>query len=176
MENKQINQLMLAMAKTGISELNIKREGFELTLKRGDKPIGRIEGFSDSFEENPLSRDFEKHRETSVVEEIKQPAQKAALAKEDDTSVYITSPMVGTLYFSPSPNDPKFVKTGDRVEKNTVVCIVEAMKVMNEIKAQTQGVVAEILVENGSPVEFGTKIMRVTPQRQDSARSSSRRA
>ena len=169
MENKQINQLMLAMAKTGISELVLKREGFELQLKRGDKaPVRSFDAFTDTFEENPMHVDFEKHRSGGGVvlqsEESKGGLHKGrAVKEEDDMSVYVTSPMVGTIYYSPSPNDPVFVKVGDRVEKNTVVCIIEAMKVMNEIKAQTSGVVAEILVENGSPVEFGTRIFRITP-------------
>ncbi|QLH35463.1 MAG: acetyl-CoA carboxylase biotin carboxyl carrier protein [Parachlamydiaceae bacterium] len=83
-------------------------------------------------------------------------------SKEDSNAVYITSPMVGTFYTTPSPDDPAFVKVGDKVDKNTVVCIVEAMKVMNEIKSGVAGTVAEILVENGHPVEFGTKLFRIT--------------
>jgi acetyl-CoA carboxylase biotin carboxyl carrier protein len=69
--------------------------------------------------------------------------------------------MVGTYYSAPSPDDPAFIKVGDRIEANTVVCIVEAMKVMNEVKAGVAGVVAEVLLSNGHPVEFGTKIFRV---------------
>jgi acetyl-CoA carboxylase biotin carboxyl carrier protein len=163
MENKQINQLMLAMAKTGISELVLEKEGFKLQLKRGDKaPVRGLEILGDTFEENPMQVDFEKHRQTVVATQPE--AKKATLsAKEDENSLYVTSPMVGTFYYSPSPNDPPFVKAGDRVEKNTVVCIIEAMKVMNEIKAQVTGTVAEVLIENGSPVEFGTKIFRITP-------------
>src|SRR5262249_41293526 len=83
--------------------------------------------------------------------------------KEDLTSIYVTSPMVGTFYANPTPEDPTFVKVGDKVEKNTVVCIVEAMKVMNEVKAGVTGTVVEILVENGHPVEFGTKLYRIIP-------------
>ena len=170
MENKQINQLMLAMGKTGITELVLKREGFELQLKRGEKvPMRSFDGFTDNFEENPMHVDFEKQRAQQAVVLQKEDAkgmslkEKAHTAKEDEMSIYVTSPMVGTIYYTPSPNDPAFVKVGDRVEKNTVVCIIEAMKVMNEIKAQVAGTVAEILIENGSPVEFGTKIFRITP-------------
>ena len=162
MEVKQINQLMLAMVRTGIDELEYKKADFELKLKRcGKGAIRPMEGFPDSFEENPLKQDFEKHKASSPVE-----AQKSATAqeaKEDAPGVYVTSPMVGTIYYSPSPNDPAFVKVGDRVEKNTVVCIIEAMKVMNEVKAQVAGVVAEIFIENGSPVEFGSKLFRIIP-------------
>ena len=157
---------MVAMAKTGISELVIKREGFELQLKRGDKALARnLDAFADTFEENPMRSDFENHRSSVISrsEEMKGSTRTPERPKEDDMSVYVTSPMVGTIYFAPSPNDLAFVKVGDRVEKNTVVCIIEAMKVMNEIKAQVTGVIQEILVENGSPVEFGTKIFRITP-------------
>ncbi len=81
--------------------------------------------------------------------------------KEDVKGVFVTSPMVGTFYTSPSPEDSPFVKVGDKVDKNSVVCIIEAMKVMNEIKANVSGTVAEILVETSQPVEFGTKLFRI---------------
>jgi acetyl-CoA carboxylase biotin carboxyl carrier protein len=74
---------------------------------------------------------------------------------------YITSPIIGTYYASPSPKDAAFIQIGDRVDLDKVVCIIEAMKVMNEIKANVAGKVAEILVKNGDPVEFGTKLMRI---------------
>lgn len=82
-------------------------------------------------------------------------------AKGDVHSKYVTSPMVGTFYAASSPEDPSFVKAGDLVDKNTVVCIIEAMKVMNEIKANLTGAVGEVLVESGQPVEFGTKLFRI---------------
>ncbi|HJZ12173.1 MAG TPA: biotin/lipoyl-containing protein, partial [Acidobacteriota bacterium] len=72
-----------------------------------------------------------------------------------------TSPMVGTFYTSPSPDDPVFVKVGDRVEEDTIICIIEAMKVMNEVKAGMKGQVAEVLIENAHPVEFGTKMFLI---------------
>lgn len=74
---------------------------------------------------------------------------------------FVTSPMVGTFYASPGPDQPSFVKVGDRVDENTVVCIVEAMKVMNEVKAGISGTVAEILTDNAQPVEFGTRLLRI---------------
>lgn len=82
-------------------------------------------------------------------------AQPSADTKE------IISPMVGTFYLAPAPDQPPFVKVGDRVEPNTVVCIIEAMKVMNEIKAEVKGVITEVLVENGKPVQFGDALFRV---------------
>ena len=74
---------------------------------------------------------------------------------------FITSPMVGTFYKTPSPEDPVFVKVGDKVEENTIVCIIEAMKVMNEVKAGVSGVIAEICLDNAHPVEFGSKLFRI---------------
>lgn len=87
------------------------------------------------------------------------PASEAAPAS--DTSTYITSPMVGTFYAASAPDEPPFIKPGDEVDRNSLVCIIEAMKVMNEVKAGLSGTIVEILVENGSPVEFGTKLFRI---------------
>ena len=74
---------------------------------------------------------------------------------------FVTSPMVGTFYVTPAPDEPALVKSGDKVEPNTVVCIIEAMKVMNEVKAGMTGTIVDVLVENGHPVEFGTKLFRI---------------
>ena len=97
-----------------------------------------------------------------------QPAPAAASAETEaaaggDSASYIESPMVGTFYASPAPDAPPFVKTGDRIEKGRTVCIVEAMKLMNEIEADVGGVVAEQLVENGQGVEFGQRLFKITP-------------
>lgn len=81
---------------------------------------------------------------------------------QDKVGNFVTSPMVGTYYATPSPDEPPFVKVGDKVTPQTVVCIIEAMKVMNEVKANTTGTVAELLIENGHPVEFGTKLILIS--------------
>lgn len=168
-EVKQIKELMLAMGRTGVKKLVIKKDDFEIQLEREEKAPLRsgLDAMADSLEENPMRGDFEKHRSSGPVpvESLKAESLKVEsdISKEDVLSVYVTSPMVGTYYQASSPNDPPFVKIGDRVEKNTVVCVIEAMKVMNEVKAGVQGTVAEINVENASPVEFGTKILRIIP-------------
>ena len=97
-----------------------------------------------------------------------QPAPPAASAETEaaaggDSASYIESPMVGTFYASPAPDAPPFVQTGDRIEKGRTVCIVEAMKLMNEIEADVGGIVAERLVENGQGVEFGQRLFKITP-------------
>lgn len=80
---------------------------------------------------------------------------------EEDGIVAITSPMVGTFYLSPSPESPAFVQSGDEVDSGKVVCIIEAMKLFNEIEAEVRGKVVKILVENGQPVEYGQKLMLI---------------
>ncbi|MBS3822029.1 MAG: acetyl-CoA carboxylase biotin carboxyl carrier protein, partial [Phycisphaerae bacterium] len=91
------------------------------------------------------------------------PAPDAKDENPKDNLVEITSPMVGTFYAAPSPDSEAFVKVGDFVGEESVVCIVEAMKVMNEIKAECSGTIAEVCVKNAEPVEFGHVLFRVKP-------------
>jgi acetyl-CoA carboxylase biotin carboxyl carrier protein len=86
-----------------------------------------------------------------------------AAPKEDENLVEIKSPMVGTFYRAPSPESPPYVETGDRIAPDSVLCIVEAMKLMNEIQAEMRGTIVEILVENGQPVEYGQPMFKVKP-------------
>lgn len=151
MEIKQIEQLMRAMVRIGMKKLQFKKGNVELYL---EKEEAFSPNQSEKPAENPLRSDFQKHA-VSPVHEL--PA-----INDDEVSVFITSPMVGTFYASASPKDRPYITVGSHVEKNQVVCIVEAMKVMNEIKSQESGTIAEILIENGAPVEFGTKLFRVT--------------
>lgn len=83
------------------------------------------------------------------------------VVEEAEPAVTINSPIVGTFYRAPSPESPSYTEVGDTFDADTVLCIVEAMKVMNEIKAETEGTVLEILVENGQPVEFGQPLFRI---------------
>ncbi|MBL8718078.1 MAG: acetyl-CoA carboxylase biotin carboxyl carrier protein [Myxococcales bacterium] len=91
------------------------------------------------------------------------PAPAAAAASKDDDSVqYVTSPLVGTFYRAPSPEAPAFAEVGTRIKKGQRLCIVEAMKLMNEIESEVDGTILEILVENGKPVEYGQKLFKVS--------------
>lgn len=164
MEIKHIKELMAVMGRTGTQRLMIKKDGFELMLERQEN--GRvIDQYIDTGDDLALRQDLPsstmalpKGKENHVIVNSAQLAREAAA---DASNVYVTSPMVGTFYSSPSPDDPSFIKPGDKVEKNTVVCIVEAMKVMNEVKAGVSGTVAEVLIESGHPVEFGTKLFKI---------------
>lgn len=164
MELKQIKELMIAMGKCGTKRLSIKKEGFEIELEQQETIPYALESASYEIAAEhphpiairkgpaPLPKPAEHPIPSPVVKEDR---PEAAPGK------FITSPMVGTFYASPSPEDPTYVKVGDKVEKNTVVCIIEAMKVMNEIKADASGTVAEIMLESGHPVEFGSKLFKI---------------
>jgi acetyl-CoA carboxylase biotin carboxyl carrier protein len=167
-ELKHIKELMTAMGRTGIKRLLLKKESFELQLEREENG-----NFKNSDTVPDFSEDFSQRNESSRRADItlsraggELPTTLAASVggseKENSSALYVTSPMVGTFYSSSSPEDYPFVKVGDKIDKNTVVCIIEAMKVMNEIKAGVAGTITEVLVESGHPVEFGSKLFRIT--------------
>ena len=99
----------------------------------------------------------------AVEKEAPQAVAQVAEKKKEDNYTEIKSPMVGTFYRAPSPESPPYVEVGDHVNAETVLCIVEAMKLMNEIKAEMRGQIMEILVENGQPVEYGQPMFKVKP-------------
>ena len=135
------------MKKNSLSEFEMEKEGFKIKLRRASG-----EGKSDEVQVQ--------HYLPPVAPV---PAEVSAVAStpEPSTDPEIKSPMIGTFYRKPSPESESYVEVGDTVTADTVVCIIEAMKVMNEIKAEMSGVVTEILVEDGRPVEFGQALFRV---------------
>lgn len=151
---------MVAMERSGLSKLHLKKGSFELNLERAG-------GLPGNFEEEPVYYEeqgpFHRHprRGGAPLPRSEAPPFQASEEKSEVQGTFITSPMVGTFYSSPSPDDPPYVKVGDKIEKGEVLCIIEAMKVMNEVKAAVSGHIAEILVESGHPVEFGTKLFTI---------------
>jgi len=156
MEVKQIKQLMISMGKHGIKKLSLKKEGVELELER--EPTF-IEAEPLRMVANPMRGDFEKHRAHHGVVIHESPKEEEV--EQEEEGEFIESPMVGTVYYSPSPNDPPYIQVGDKIDENTIVCLVEAMKVMNEVKAGVVGTITEVMVDNAHPVEFGTKLFRI---------------
>ena len=101
---------------------------------------------------------------SSVPQALVQPTSAGTLAAtETDDGVFITSPFVGTFYRSPSPDEPPFVKVGDSFSVGAPLCIIEAMKLMNEIEAETEGAIVEIIAQDGKPVEFGDRLFKIKP-------------
>ena len=125
--------------------LEIRKKDLHIVLKRKGDKIEPIE----EFPEKSFSSE-------EILEEAKEDVQ------EVGNFVYVKSPLVGTFYRAPSPESPPFVEVGSKVKKGDTLCIIEAMKVMNEIKSEHDGVVKEILVENGKPVEYGQVLFILT--------------
>ena len=158
MDLKDIKAIIDLMRKNDLSVFELEKDGFKLKLQKGNggqpiltTPIALAPGLSAAV---PGA--------VPAAGAINETASGAAEGAAADSSLKdITSPMVGTFYRSPSPDAPVFVDVGATVNEDTVVCIIEAMKVMNEIKAETSGVIAEVAVENGKPVQFGQALFRV---------------
>ncbi len=149
MDLKDIKAIIDLMKKNSISEFELEKQDFKIKLKRGSN--GAAVAYDDGSATGYLPPS---------------PAGPAALPAPIQTSatsgqIDIKSPMVGTFYRAPSPEAVNYVEVGSEVNPETVVCIVEAMKVMNEIKAEVHGVITQILLENAKPVEFGQPLFRI---------------
>ncbi|MGK7894898.1 MAG: acetyl-CoA carboxylase biotin carboxyl carrier protein [Xenococcus sp. (in: cyanobacteria)] len=157
---QEIRELISAIAKTDITELTLKSDDFELTLRKDSVlyPSQAIaQEVSPTITETPPTVPLVESPTTETPEAPSSPPidQKKLLD--------ITSPMVGTFYRAPAPDDPPFVDIGDRISQGQTVCILEAMKLMNELESEVSGQIVEILAQNGEPVEFGQVLMRVDP-------------
>jgi acetyl-CoA carboxylase biotin carboxyl carrier protein len=143
----ELKELLLAVNETDISELTLENEGFKLTLRRGAPPVVVTTVAA-----------------TATATEMPTAAPtgpSTSLPPVDLKLFEIKSPIVGTFYRAPGPDDSPFVEVGDRIKPGQAICIVEAMKVMNEIEGEVSGEVVEILVQNSQPVEFDQVLMRV---------------
>ncbi len=150
MELKDIKAVIDLMRKNDLSVFEMEKDGFRLKLQKGsDQPVYSAAA--------PMQLAPPPATPASAAGET--PA--AAAPEKGGALKDVVSPMVGTFYRASSPDSPAFVDIGKEVSEETVVCIIEAMKVMNEIKAETKGVIAEIVAENGKPVQFGQVLFRV---------------
>jgi len=139
---KEIRTLIDLMKKNGLAVFKMEREGFKITLKTA-------------------TADGPTHIVTSAPAAVALPVAEVAAAAPVASGIEIKSPMVGTFYSAASPESGPFVSVGQAVTPDTVVCIIEAMKVMNEIKAEVSGTVTEVFGENGKPVQFGQALFRL---------------
>lgn len=147
MDIKEIKQIVDLMKRYDLTKFEIEEEGFKLGIGRERKmPAAAVAATPPPFPAAPAAN----------------PAPIPDPAKEkEETGVFIKSPMVGTFYRAASPESPPYVEVGLTVEPETVVCIIEAMKVMNDIKAEVNGKILEVLVENGAAVEYGQPLFRI---------------
>lgn len=159
---EKIDELMKLMNERGITKISVKeKNGAEIQIEKCHAKERDFPSFLSppSFLPPPLI-DSPSERGQKDKPSVPKEVEKTPPVRSDGYEV--TSPMVGTFYASAGPGQSNFVKVGDLVTKDSVVCIIEAMKVMNEVKAGKAGVIAETFVENAHPVEFGTKLFRIT--------------
>lgn len=154
----ELRELVAALNQTDIAELTFKNAEFELTLR---KPSA----LRPDVVMSPATPALPPAGSAPVPAPAPPPAPESAPTPAtppvDAGLVDITSPMVGTFYRSPAPDEASFVEVGDRIQSGQTVCIIEAMKLMNELEAEISGEVVAILVENAEPIEFGQPLMRV---------------
>jgi acetyl-CoA carboxylase biotin carboxyl carrier protein len=156
---KQIKQIIDLMKRSELTEFAVEEEGFKLKIRRGTNGLPIVSGPRGS---NPPFAGENIAGAASSQASASAPASVPAGETKDEAGItYIKSPMVGTFYRAPSPESKSFSDVGTKVVENTPVCIIEAMKIMNEIQAETKGTIVEILVENGQPVEYGQRLFKV---------------
>jgi acetyl-CoA carboxylase biotin carboxyl carrier protein len=150
---KDIKAIIDLMKKNSVTEFELEKQDFKIRLKRGGGGVGVMLG-SDEAPVMTLAQS------TTVIPSQGQVLQPVVVASNE---VDIKSPMIGTFYRAPSPESGAYVEVGTEVNPDTVVCIIEAMKVMNEIKAEAKGVITQVMVENAKPVEFGQPLFKIRP-------------
>ena len=155
MELKDIKAIIDLMKKNSITEFELEEKDSKLRLKRGLNGGAPVAQNEDAVPMAPLPAAVPMMPAT-----VQMPV---AVPPVNTGDIDLKSPMIGTFYRSPSPESASYVEIGTEVNPETVVCIIEAMKVMNEIKAEVKGVITQTLVENGKPVEFGQPLFKVRP-------------
>ncbi|CAM3423806.1 acetyl-CoA carboxylase biotin carboxyl carrier protein [Hydrogenibacillus schlegelii] len=168
---KEIRELIRLIDQSGVTHLEWEKEGERLVIKKETPPgltAGREEfhfaapaAGPSGFAGAPPERKAPEGGAPAGGEAQAGGPGPGASAEEEAEIHIITAPMVGTFYEAPSPGAPPFVKVGDRVEPGTVVCIIEAMKLFNEIEAEVSGTIVEVLVQNGTLVEYGQPLFKV---------------
>ena len=156
MDLKQIKQIIDLMKRSELTEFAVEEEGFKLKIRRGATGLPIV---STSPGSNPPLA-YAEPASASAPAPAAAPATPAPAGDEAGVT-YVKSPMVGTFYRAASPESKPFADVGTKVVENSVICIIEAMKIMNEIQAETKGAVLEVLVENGQPVEYGQKLFKI---------------
>ena len=160
MDLKQIKQIIELMKRSELTEFAVEEEGFKLKIRRGTNGLPIVSAARGS---NPPFVGVDTTPPMPVPAQAGQGAATTPAAPKDEVGVsYIKSPMVGTFYRAASPESKPFADIGTKVVENSVVCIIEAMKIMNEIQAEVKGTVVEALVENGQPVEYGQRLFKLT--------------
>ncbi|AZI68389.1 acetyl-CoA carboxylase biotin carboxyl carrier protein [Cloacibacterium normanense] len=158
MDSKELLNLIRFVAKAGVSEVKYKTKDFEINIKT---PLAGCEAVS--YVPQPVA--YQAPAAAPVAAPAAAPAAETKTESTSDDSKYITikSPMIGTFYRKPSPDKDVFVNVGSEVKNDTVVCVIEAMKLFNQIEAEVSGKIVKILVDDASPVEYDQPLFLVDP-------------
>ena len=156
MELKDIKKVVQMMKENDLTEFLLEDEACTLQLKRGSNDVTQVLAAAPQMVAAPVAAAAPAAAAPAAAPAAEAPAADAGL-------IEVTSPMVGTFYSSPSPDTDAFASVGMEIGEDSVVCIVEAMKVMNEIKAEVKGTIKKILVDNATPVQFGQPLFLVDP-------------
>lgn len=156
MDIRELKRLLAAVADADIGEFALETSDYKISLKRGQAAVTQVQVAS-----VPVQAAVPEA--AAAAAPAAAPAESGVAAALDPQLTDVNAPIVGTFYAAPAPDSPDYVRVGDRVSRGTVLCIIEAMKLMNEIEAETDGVIAEILVNNEDPVEYGQTLFRIRP-------------
>jgi len=154
MDIKQIQDLIKFVAKSGVNEVSIEEQDFKITIKANQEPTYVTANIPNQVQVAPVQQ------AQAPVEAV---AASAPIVEDNSKYLTIKSPMIGTFYRSASPDKPSFVNVGDDINAGDVVCIVEAMKLFNEIESEISGKIVKVLVDNAQPVEYDQPLYLVDP-------------
>ncbi len=170
MNYNELQEFIKAVAKTGATEVNIETKDLKLTIKSAPKGkaahtetiVQQIPVVAPQVQQQPM---MQPQVQQQVVTPQESAAPQANEVKKEDNSKYVTikAPMVGTFYRKPSPDKPAFVNVGDDISEGQVICILEAMKLFNEIESEVNGKIVKVLVDDATPVEFDQPLFLVDP-------------
>jgi acetyl-CoA carboxylase biotin carboxyl carrier protein len=161
MDFKQIQELIKMINKSNIGEVSIEEKGFKLTIKQKEEPVQQV--IAAPMQVQPLATLATAPIQAAATSTATPPEKPKAAETPPDNTIIIKSPMIGTFYRSPSPDKPSFVHVGDEIDLGKVVCIIEAMKLFNEIESEVKGRIVKVLVEDASPVEYDQPLFLVEP-------------
>ncbi len=163
MELKDIQNLIKFVAKTGVSEVSLEIGDVKITVKTGaSEESKRLTQVSSNIAPPSIAM-VEKPVLTSSTEFTSQPPTASKELDDNSDENLVKSPIIGTFYRKPSPEKPNFVEVGDRVNVGDTLCVIEAMKLFNEIEAETSGTIVKILVDDSTPVEFDQPLFVIDP-------------
>ncbi|MBR39847.1 MAG: acetyl-CoA carboxylase, biotin carboxyl carrier protein [Flavobacteriaceae bacterium] len=156
MKIKEIQNLIKFVAKSGASEVKLEMEDVKITIKTNDGSPPVVIQDTAVIRQPAI-------QPTPISQEPSAPLPSAPVAQEDSNYITIKSPIIGTFYRKPSPDKPNFVEVGDSISEGSVLCVIEAMKLFNDIESEVSGKIIKILVDDSSPVEFDQPLFLVDP-------------